>query len=115
MPPREQLAGRLRECGNHFHGGNYNVAAGHFTVALDQLPRGEPGRPVTPMHMTLHLNHVVCCVKLLSPEQTDSVSLDHCQHGESPPLRSSLSLSRGRAPPLAAPACSALRLAFIAR
>ena len=54
------------------------------------------------MHTTLHLNRAACCVKLMSPGQTDSLSLDHCQHGASPFLRDSLSW------PGAAVGCSGL-------
>lgn len=53
MPPREQLAARLRERGNAlFRAGNYSEAASVYTAGLNQLPRGH-GAPVTPMHLTL--------------------------------------------------------------
>ena len=41
MPPREQLAARLRERGNAlFRAGNYSEAASVYTAGLNQLPRG---------------------------------------------------------------------------
>ena len=80
MPPREQLAARLRERGNAcFHAGNYSEAAGVYTVALHQLPRDQ-GASVTPMHMTLRLNRAACCMKLLSPTHTGSKALSVSLH-----------------------------------
>jgi hypothetical protein len=39
MPPREQLAARLRERGNALFGaGNYSDAASVYAVGLNQLP-----------------------------------------------------------------------------
>ena len=74
MPPREQLAARLRERGNAlFRAGNYSEAASVYTAGLNQLPRGH-GAPVTPMHLTLRLNRAACCISSLL-EHTDSRSL----------------------------------------
>ena len=74
MPPREQLAARLRERGNAlYRAGNYSEAEEQYTVGLNQLPRGH-GAPVTPMHRTLRLNRAACCISAL-PERTDSRSL----------------------------------------
>ena len=70
MPPREQLAARLRERGNAlFHAGNYSEAEEQYTVGLNQLPRGH-GAPVTPMQLPLRLNRAACCISALS-EHTD--------------------------------------------
>ena len=87
----QAIGGRGGESGEmhrnvYFHAGNYNEAAGHYTVALHQLPRGQ-GAPRCACGCLNTLRCVVWCCCLSSAPQSTLIRCPCFAWGDLVPAR----------------------------